>query len=191
LISREASVPELSKFIQSYKTIHDQRLRRAENAEERAEKFRARLPIEAEDAKEPLSRHEMINGHSEPQTPNGVNPQAQSSVPIPEKPWRAKVALIDSGVVVVGNRVGADGKDSSNIGEQIVEAASFVLQGGEEQPWWHASTPHGTQMAALICAIDLCCDLNVTKVGDNTTSGVTPERVADVSNASHIFAQLS
>lgn len=101
-------------------------------------------------------------------------------------PRRSKVCLIDSGVVVVENNT----TEKLHIGAQIVDGQSFVYEDSSESPWWHASVPHGTQMASLICSIDPCCELYVTKVGDDVgTYGdrqnvpVTPERVADVSFA--------
>lgn len=100
-----------------------------------------------------------------------------TSRPTPVKPpWKAKVALIDSGVLYVTNNQSM----SNNIAKQIVAGVSFVRSGGAQHPWWNPSVPHGTQMASLICAIDPCCELYVAKVGDTLTSGVTPERVTEV-----------
>jgi hypothetical protein len=88
--------------------------------------------------------------------------------------YKTKVAIIDNGVVLVGN----GGK--SGIFDQIKEGASFLMRGAEEQPWWHASGPHGTQMTGLICTIDPCCDVYIARVGDADNSGVTPRRLASV-----------
>jgi hypothetical protein len=101
---------------------------------------------------------------------------------------KIKICLIDSGVIVVENKAVELGKPKSHIASQIVDGKSFVYEGSLVSPWWHASVPHGTQMASLICAIDPCCQLFVAKVGDITTPNldlttahVTPERVAEVS----------
>lgn len=110
------------------------------------------------------------------------------------KPWRAKIAVIDCGVVVVGNKKpkslsiqelhhndNTNHKVDSNMASRIKEGESFVYSDGIEQPWWHASAAHGSQMASLICAIDPCCELYIAKVGETTTSGVSAERVIEVS----------
>ncbi|OXV05564.1 hypothetical protein Egran_06668, partial [Elaphomyces granulatus] len=87
-------------------------------------------------------------------------------------PYRVKVAVIDNGVVLVGNNA------KSSICAQIRDGQSFVLKGAEVQPWWHAIGPHGTQMTSLICAIDPCCEIFIARVGDSDNSGVTPRRLA-------------
>jgi hypothetical protein len=96
--------------------------------------------------------------------------------------------LIDSGVIVVENTIPEGKKGNRHIANQIIEGKSFVYDGSYESPWWHASIPHGTQMASLICAIDPCCELYIAKVGDITSPNVdlgnvpvTPEKVAEVS----------
>ncbi|KKO96663.1 hypothetical protein THAR02_11234 [Trichoderma harzianum] len=94
---------------------------------------------------------------------------------------KTKVALIDSGVVVVG---GARGEHlegnvaSSDLAQRIVEGISLVSRDNEEQPWWHATEPHGTQMATLICSINPFCDLYVVKVAESNASGITGHNVA-------------
>ncbi|KAL6696676.1 hypothetical protein J3F84DRAFT_407452 [Trichoderma pleuroticola] len=135
---------------------------------------------------------------------------------------RTKVALIDSGIVVVGGkramRFGAyDMENELKLGEnierpgqelipngdnnsqpidsqseetekwwnqdlsrQVVEGESFVNTGDdEEQVWWHASEPHGTQMARLICSVDPCCELYVAKVAETRSSGVPADVLAE------------
>lgn len=109
------------------------------------------------------------------------------------KPWRVKVAIIDCGIVFVGNKFSpAQNPDyipgtetrshevESNLSSHIKEGESFVSSRGIEQPWWNATAAHGTQMASLICAIDPGCELYIAKVGETTTSGVTAERVTEV-----------
>lgn len=89
-------------------------------------------------------------------------------------PYKVKVAVIDNGVVLVGNNA------KSSICAQIRDGQSFVMKGAEVQPWWHATGPHGTQMTSLICAIDPCCEIFIARVGDSNNSGVTPRRLAMV-----------
>ncbi|KAK4081591.1 uncharacterized protein Triagg1_2332 [Trichoderma aggressivum f. europaeum] len=110
---------------------------------------------------------------------------------------KTKVALIDSGVVVVGGvrddhhhegKEEAEGKgekerkkgksSGSVLAQRIVEGISLVGRDNEEQPWWHATEPHGTQMATLICSINPFCDLYVVKVAESNASGVTGPNVA-------------
>ncbi|KAL7915820.1 hypothetical protein GGI35DRAFT_7426 [Trichoderma velutinum] len=94
---------------------------------------------------------------------------------------KTKVALIDSGVVAVG-RHGEDINDDifSTIRRQIVEGTSLVSRDGEESTWWHATDPHGTQMAALICTLNPLCDLYVVMVAESNASGITGNNVAKV-----------
>ncbi|KAK5997909.1 hypothetical protein PT974_00275 [Cladobotryum mycophilum] len=94
---------------------------------------------------------------------------------------RIKIALIDSGVVVVGKRDATDHQQpeyGSDIAQRIVDGVSFVSSGNQEYLWWHASEPHGTQMATIICAMNPCCDLYVAKVAETKTSGLTAVNVA-------------
>lgn len=112
---------------------------------------------------------------------------------------RTKVALIDSGVVVVGGprddnhhegkrekegkgreKVKARNASGSVLAQRIVEGISLVSRDNEEQPWWHATEPHGTQMATLICSINPFCDLYVVKVAESNASGITGPNVAKV-----------
>jgi hypothetical protein len=106
---------------------------------------------------------------------------------------KTRVALIDSGVVIVGGKgtilaeekareaqnKGQSSKDGQRAEQPLddkkqwrtndlarhVDGKSFVSTGDdEEQVWWHASEAHGTQMARLICSIDPCCELYVVKL---------------------------
>ncbi|KAK4099055.1 hypothetical protein N658DRAFT_509100 [Parathielavia hyrcaniae] len=62
----------------------------------------------------------------------------------------------------------------------IEDGESFVTTGdNEEQVWWHASEPHGTQMARLICSIDPSCRLLIAKVAETRSSGISANVVAD------------
>ncbi|KAL7950024.1 hypothetical protein V8C42DRAFT_309254 [Trichoderma barbatum] len=93
---------------------------------------------------------------------------------------KTKVALIDSGVVVVGGRRGENANDDifSTLAHRIVEGISLVSRDDEEHTWWHATEPHGTQMAALICTLNPFCDLFVVKVAESNASGITGHNVA-------------
>ncbi|OPB38162.1 hypothetical protein A0O28_0012660 [Trichoderma guizhouense] len=66
----------------------------------------------------------------------------------------------------------------SVLAQRIVEGISLVSRDNEEQPWWHATEPHGTQMATLICSINPFCDLYVVKVAESNASGITGHNVA-------------
>ncbi|KAF4545351.1 uncharacterized protein LTHEOB_5184 [Lasiodiplodia theobromae] len=127
---------------------------------------------------------------------------------------RTKVALIDSGVVLVSGKaktkiqaqtaerkrettqgkesmieeVGGDETEAiikshssaNDLASRVVDGKSFVNTGDdEEQVWWHASEPHGTQMARLICSIDPCCKLHVVKVTETRNSGISANTVAE------------
>lgn len=140
---------------------------------------------------------------------------------------KTKIALIDSGVVVVGGSHGEnyerkegkrekkvkeekEGREEKKVVEEreenegsasgsvlaqrIVEGISLVSRDNEEQPWWHATEPHGTQMATLICSINPFCELYVVKVAESNASGITGHNVAKVRATSfHIiyFLMLS
>ncbi|KAL7933623.1 hypothetical protein V8C35DRAFT_322252 [Trichoderma chlorosporum] len=92
---------------------------------------------------------------------------------------KTKVALIDSGVVLVGPRDDNPYNDIfSTITQRIVKGISLVSRDGEEHSWWHATEPHGTQMAALICTLNPLCDLYVVKVAESDDFGVTGYNVA-------------
>ncbi|KAI1102144.1 hypothetical protein F4804DRAFT_313992 [Jackrogersella minutella] len=127
---------------------------------------------------------------------------------------RTKVAVIDSGVIIVGGKskhevledvINSQNINASNDGqgptmrnvqraaahkgeectsrndlvERVADGKSYVNTGDdEEQVWWHASEPHGTQMARLICSIDPCCKLYVVKVAETRNSGIAANVVA-------------
>lgn len=129
-----------------------------------------------------------------------------------------KVAIIDSGVVIVGGKArtqtqGLEDRDgfgemtklesgnnpnqvnvvlnkswrekaqryTNDIAHHVVDGKSFVNTGDdEEQLWWHASEPHGTHMARLICSIDSRCKLYVIKVAETRSSGISANVVAEV-----------
>ncbi|KAL6795510.1 hypothetical protein J3E68DRAFT_404485 [Trichoderma sp. SZMC 28012] len=94
---------------------------------------------------------------------------------------RTKVALIDSGVVVVGGgrSESINGNSlESDLAHRIVDGISLVSRDNEEHTWWHATEPHGTQMATLICSINPFCDLYVVKVAESNASGITGQNVA-------------
>jgi hypothetical protein len=103
----------------------------------------------------------------------------------PEIP-KIKVALIDSGVVLFGSGNQITKGDSSilskRLDHRIVDGISLVSKENKNRPYWHASEPHGTQMARLICAINPCCELLVIKVAENRRDGVSANNVADVSD---------
>lgn len=97
--------------------------------------------------------------------------------------WRTRIAVIDDGIVLVENNTPtatADVHPKRNVSRQVKDGKSFVERKGEKDPWWHATDPHGTQMASLICAIDPCSDLYIAKVTESTSSGVNMNRVAKV-----------
>ncbi|KAL6698003.1 hypothetical protein J3F84DRAFT_406347 [Trichoderma pleuroticola] len=93
---------------------------------------------------------------------------------------RIKVALIDSGVLIVGGGQREDLNDDiyCTLKHRIVEGISLVSRDEEEQNWWHATEPHGTQMAALICTLNPFVDLYVVKVAESNGSGITGHNVA-------------
>jgi hypothetical protein len=141
---------------------------------------------------------------------------------------RTRVALIDSGVVVVSGKRNKTGSSATRAHEvngggtkspttdthgplrssallsttladqeqedraengwwtddlamHIEDGKSFVTTGdNEEQVWWHASEPHGTQMARLICSIDPSCRLLVAKVAETRSHGISANVVAEV-----------
>ncbi|KAI0520750.1 hypothetical protein F5B22DRAFT_598226 [Xylaria bambusicola] len=68
---------------------------------------------------------------------------------------------------------------TTDLAELIEDGKSYVNTGDdEEQMWWHASEPHGTQMARLICSIDPRCKLYVVKVAETRSSGIAANVVA-------------
>lgn len=70
---------------------------------------------------------------------------------------------------------------TNDLARRVVDGKSFVNTGDEEeQLWWHASEPHGTQMARLICSMDPCCELYVVKVAETRSSGISANVVAEV-----------
>jgi hypothetical protein len=87
-----------------------------------------------------------------------------------------KVAVIDTGVVVISN---TDSDFSGNIHSGI----SFVRDGYREQPWWLASDAHGTQISRLIRVVNPFCKLYIAKVGDREAD-VTISQLAKVRGAS-------
>ncbi|KAL6836668.1 hypothetical protein J3E69DRAFT_361932 [Trichoderma sp. SZMC 28015] len=93
---------------------------------------------------------------------------------------RIKVALIDSGVIIVGGGQSEDPQDDiyCTLQRRIIEGISLVNRDEEEQNWWHATEPHGTQMAALICTLNPFVDLYVVKVAESNSSGITGHNVA-------------
>ncbi|KAJ6439302.1 amino acid transporter (predicted) [Purpureocillium lavendulum] len=69
---------------------------------------------------------------------------------------------------------------TNDLAHRVVDGKSFVNTGGdEEQVWWHASEPHGTQMARLICSIDPCCERIVIKVAETRSAGISANVVAE------------
>ena len=94
---------------------------------------------------------------------------------------RSKVAVIDSGVVLVGGKrkIKTNSSISAHIDRQIKDGKSFVHH-NVEHPWWHAIGPHGTQMTSLICAIDPRSEIYIARVTESDTSGVSSQRVAEV-----------
>lgn len=99
---------------------------------------------------------------------------------------RVKVAVIDSGVVVFdGKPKTKEPSGSSTWGKylkhRVVDGISLVSRDTEDEVFWHASEPHGTQMAKLICSIYPLCALYVIKVAETRSSGITANNVADVS----------
>lgn len=98
---------------------------------------------------------------------------------------RIKVALIDSGVIIVGGGQSEDPNDDiyCTLQRRIIEGISLVNRDEEEQNWWHATEPHGTQMAALICTLNPFVDLYVVKVAESNGSGITGHNVAKVRTA--------
>ncbi|KAL6867029.1 hypothetical protein J3F83DRAFT_761514 [Trichoderma novae-zelandiae] len=95
-----------------------------------------------------------------------------------QPPAKTKVALVDSGVVVVNGVNTNDSKFGSSLAKRIVEGISLVSVDNVEHPWWHATEPHGTQMATIICSINPCCELYVVKVAESNASGITGHNVA-------------
>lgn len=70
---------------------------------------------------------------------------------------------------------------TNDIAHHVVDGKSFVNTGDdEEQVWWHASEPHGTHMARLICSIDSRCKLYIIKVAETRSSGISANVVAEV-----------
>lgn len=105
-----------------------------------------------------------------------------------QKSVRTKVALIDSGIVLVGpkdkSKASGDSpflknKTNDDLAQRVVGGTSFVNRDDEEPVWWHASEAHGTQMARLICSIDPCCDLYIVKVAETRGAGIPANTVAD------------
>lgn len=111
------------------------------------------------------------------------NHYAENWDSVTRQPRKSKVALIDSGVVVVGGQNATSGEFGSSLAKRIVEGISLVSRDNEEQAWWHATDPHGTQMATIICSINPCCDLYVVKVAESNASGITGHNVAKVSRS--------
>ncbi|KAL7963032.1 peptidase S8/S53 domain-containing protein [Trichoderma compactum] len=93
---------------------------------------------------------------------------------------RVKVVLIDSGVIIVGGGQSEDPNDDiyCTLQHRIIEGISLVSRDEEEQNWWHATAPHGTQMAAIICSLNPFVDLYVVKVAESDGSGITGHNVA-------------
>jgi hypothetical protein len=112
---------------------------------------------------------------------------------------RTKVALIDSGIVLVGAKEEEQAraqnisqpqphKAQDDLSERVVDGTAFVNTRENEEPmWWHASEPHGTQMARLICSIDPCCELFVVKVAETRGKGIPANNVADVRSLHYSF----
>ncbi|KAL7803582.1 hypothetical protein V8C44DRAFT_343878 [Trichoderma aethiopicum] len=70
--------------------------------------------------------------------------------------------------------------NASDLMHCVADGRSFVNTGDEEEEvWWHASEPHGTQMARLICSVDPCCRLYVAKVAETRQRGLSPAVVAE------------
>ncbi|KAH7308587.1 hypothetical protein B0I35DRAFT_413215 [Stachybotrys elegans] len=95
---------------------------------------------------------------------------------------RTKVAIIDSGVVVYGGLSEINSSSSANpdkdLAHRIVDGVSLVSSGNSEEPFWHATEPHGTQMAKLISSINPLCELYVIKVTETRAAGVSANNVA-------------
>lgn len=93
---------------------------------------------------------------------------------------RIRIALVDSGVVAVSRQSSDDPRQPEtqiDISRRIADGVSFVSKGNQEFLWWHASEPHGTQMATIICAINPCCDLYIAKVAETKTSSLSATNV--------------
>lgn len=70
---------------------------------------------------------------------------------------------------------------TNDLARHVVDGTSLVDTGDdEEQVWWHASEPHGTQMARLICSMDSRCELYAIKVAETRSSGISANVVAEV-----------
>ncbi|CAG9981145.1 unnamed protein product, partial [Clonostachys byssicola] len=115
--------------------------------------------------------------------------QAFKSYPGSNKARKTKVAIIDSGVVVYGGLSEINSSSSASPGQdlahRIVDGVSLVSSGNSEEPFWHATDPHGTQMAKLISSINPLCELYVIKVTETRTAGVSANNVAASTNAHH------
>ncbi|KUI69791.1 Subtilisin DY [Cytospora mali] len=98
-------------------------------------------------------------------------------------PARTKVALIDSGVLVTGGPGEVYTKENAIFGKnpahRIVDGTSLVSKDNKEEVYWHASDPHGSQMAQLICSINPCCDLYVVKVVERRDEGISANNIAE------------
>ncbi|KAK4111090.1 subtilisin-like protein [Canariomyces notabilis] len=87
-----------------------------------------------------------------------------------------KVAIIDTGVDSMHQALSGN----------IIRGASFVPSGeGRSYPWFTASDPHGTYMAALILQVNPLCDLYVYRIsaGSVKTSLITHESVVEAIEA--------
>jgi hypothetical protein len=101
---------------------------------------------------------------------------------------RIKICVIGSGLVVAEQSAPTkiDTLDpplfGGNISGRLRQGISFTKSiAGEEQPWWHASEAHGTQLTRLICSIDPRSELYIAKVCESTHSLIEPHLIAKVS----------
>ncbi|EHK42138.1 hypothetical protein TRIATDRAFT_322237 [Trichoderma atroviride IMI 206040] len=97
------------------------------------------------------------------------------------RPPRMKIALVDSGVVAVSRQSSEDPQPENeiDISRRIVDGVSYINKDNREYLWWHASEPHGTQMATIICAINPCCHLYIAKVAETKTSSLSVANVTE------------
>jgi hypothetical protein len=94
----------------------------------------------------------------------------------------SELGLNSSSEVISIPLVKEKGKRYTNdLARHVVDGTSLVDTGDdEEQVWWHASEPHGTQMARLICSMDSRCELYAIKVAETRSSGISANVVAEV-----------
>ena len=91
------------------------------------------------------------------------------------KPLRkVKIALIDTGIVALGDRSQLQIKSGISFGHGA--------DGESESPWWIPSSKHGPQMADIISSIDPYCEIFPVKITDDSDGGAIRARpIIDVS----------